>query len=189
MGGVEKSELVVGDESIAERTVDILGRMFAETLVASSRPAPWARFGLRVVPDHAAGEGPLAGLAAGLAAARTPWVLAVAGDMPALDEALLRFLCGQALARSACVVPRLGGRPEPLHAVYRSSSAPLLEAALLRGERKLTAWLAADDVAWVDLERLRGLPGAVASVQSINAPEDLARFTRPVDGRARRGHT
>ncbi len=47
---------------------------------------------VRVVRDAAAGLGPLAGLAAGLAAARAPLALVVGGDQPALAPTLLAEL-------------------------------------------------------------------------------------------------
>lgn len=180
LGGVHKSFLAVGGQPIAERTVSLLRTLCDDVLAATSRPDAWAPLGVRCVPDPVQDAGPLAGLAAGLLACRTPLALVVAGDMPELSRDVLEALCRRASERGRrCVVPRIGGRAEPLHAVYPSALGPLALDALGRGRRKLTDFL--DDVArgggveiaWLDGADLAGLPGIDRTFRSVNTPEDL----------------
>lgn len=197
MGGGEKAFLKVGGSTIAERTLRLFRPLFAETLVATPRPAAWTGLPVRIVADEAPGDGsdagptagPLAGLAAGLAAARTPWVFACAGDMPLLDARFIRFACSRALATGRTTLPRLGGRPEPLHGVWRARDAGRARQALDAGIRKMTAWLHEGEVEWLDIESLRGLPDAAVSLRNVNSPEDLADAGRVVDARRHRGET
>ena len=182
MGGREKPLLPAPDgATIARRTVALLRSLTSEVLVASPRAEAWSGLGVRLVADERPDAGPLAGLAAGLGASRTPLVLAVAGDMPLLRRDVLRELIARALATGRCVVPRVDGRPEPLHAVYRSALAARAREALASGERKVTSFLRESDVHWLDVGA-----GVARSFANVNTPEDLAAL---VDAPPVRRHT
>lgn len=61
-----------------------------EMLLVGCDPRPYAFLGLPCVPDAFPGTGPLGGVYSGLAAARNPYALAVACDMPFLSVDLLK---------------------------------------------------------------------------------------------------
>lgn len=84
-------------------------------------------------------RGPLAGIAAALAATQSPWNLIVACDLPYLSGGWLRWLLLRAQeSRAQAVVPRTERGLEPLAGAYRRECGPVIEAALARGERKVT---------------------------------------------------
>ncbi len=97
--------------------------------------------GAPVVPDHFPEAGPLGGIEAALGslAAEPPQpVLFVPVDLPLLPEAPLRCLFARSLATGAlATIPVAEGRPQPLCAVYHSSLAPGIGAALEAGDRKV----------------------------------------------------
>ena len=173
MGGVEKGLLPAGTTTIGARTVAILRALCEPVLVATPRPEAWSSLPVTTVADLLPNAGPLGGLAAGLAAAGRPWLITVAADLPLLSADLLRVLVTRALAAGRTVIPRLGGRPEPLHAIYRTDLATLARQALLSGERKMTAWLPDGAVDWVDIETLRGGALHARALLNVNTPEDL----------------
>src|SRR3979409_196295 len=78
LGGVDKRELVIGGRTIFERQVEALRPCVAEIVVVAPRPIAGCRPVAALVSD----VGPLAGIAAGLAAVTTPWLFVIAGDMP-----------------------------------------------------------------------------------------------------------
>src|SRR5690349_14435133 len=85
MGGVDKTAIEIEGVTIFERQRQVLASRVAEIIVSSRGDVA----GFRTVRDALADQGPLAGVAAGLAAARTPWLLVVAGDMPYITGALV----------------------------------------------------------------------------------------------------
>lgn len=149
-----------------------------EVLVAARDAAPFAALEPRVEvvldrgPDAGPGAalGPVAGLEAVLRRIRTDWALVVACDMPRLDPALLRRLALAALASPGrlAVVPRAGGRLEPLHAAYHRGALPLVTAALDAGRQRLGDLVAALDPLVLDLPQ-------GPSFDNWNRPEDRAR--------------
>lgn len=135
--------------------------------------AAFAALGVEVLHDRVAGEGPLRGIEAALAAAPGGWTLVVACDMPRLDAALLADLGRRALASTAAaVVPRVAGRAEPLHAAWHGRALPPLAAALAAGRRGVGDLLATLEVEWVDL-------APQPSFDNWNRPEDRAESPYP----------
>src|SRR5262245_1451862 len=109
-GGVDKRAIVVDGATIFERQCAVLRPRVSEILVSGPRPTPGFRTVADVVPD----AGPLAGIAAALAATATPWLLVVAGDMPSVDEALIDLVLARVTGSGAevdAIGIRIGGLP------------------------------------------------------------------------------
>lgn len=97
----------------------------------TERYAAWAD---RLVQDDSPDyQGPLAGIRAGLAAARHPHLLVLPCDAPLVDDELLQRLLEAAGERPAML--HRGGFWEPLFCVLPRSVLPVLEAAWQAGER------------------------------------------------------
>ena len=100
----------------------------------------------QVVPDRYPGAGPLAGLHVGLSAARCDLLLAVAGDMPFVNPALVAHLV-EVMPGFDVAIPELPhprtGEPvkEPLHALYRRSCLTAVAARLAAGDRQMIGFL------------------------------------------------
>lgn len=144
---------------------------FERRLAAHGIPEPGRR--LRLVADASPDRGPVAGLAAGLGAARLDPVLVLACDLPFVTGALCRALVERAAAGDAdAVVPSVDGRRQPLCAAYRRRVGR--EAAALLAEpagrnpsvRDLLARL---EVATIDASDVGPL------LADIDTPDDLAR--------------
>lgn len=171
LGGVDKRELVVDGATIFTRQCAVLAPRVREIIVSTPHAVP----GHRTVIDVVAGAGPLAGIAAGLAAATTPWVLVLAGDMPHVSAALLDRLLEAAVADVDAVGITIGGLPEPLVCVLRVAAArPAVEARLAAGRFKASALLAEDlRVAWIDEATLRAFDPDLRALANVNTPDDL----------------
>lgn len=165
--GQDKAALEVAGEALLDRAVRMLTPHVHEVVLACGPEPRYADRGLRLALDAAPGRGPLEGLRAGLAAASTDWVLALACDMPAAEGSLVALIEG---AREGDQVVHFTARglPEPLCALYGRAALPALEEALARGERRMVCF-------WSSL-RVRALPAPSDDVFSnVNTPDDLAR--------------
>lgn len=152
----------------------------ATTVVVAARPGQELPPGAyRRVDDRRPGEGPLAGLAAGLAIAgggEPVAVAVVACDYPFADPALWAALLAAAPGATAAV-PFAGGRAHPLAAVWRADAAAACDRSLERGERRVRGVLDAIGAVEVDLEGVAGLDPARALL-NVNDAEALARARR-----------
>lgn len=180
--GRNKLDLTVGDEKLIHRVQDVLRGVCEEVLVVGA-PVSKQRTPLehaRSVADLRPGRlGPLAGLEAGLAAARNDRVFVAAGDMPFLPGELVEFLLeilGERDVRVA--VPRYGGRLHPLCAAYRRDVLTDLSFVLNLGVRAAQEFLESlDGVRHVE-EELERFGDPEISLMNVNSPEDLQRARR-----------
>jgi molybdopterin-guanine dinucleotide biosynthesis protein A len=130
---------------------------------------------VRIARDARPGEGPLAGLAAGLAAARSPLALVVAGDMPELQTPVLAALLRIAEDRGAdAVALEEGGTVVPMPCVVRVRPAADAASALLgAGRRRLRELLEALRVEGVPESVWRALDPRGRSLLDVDEPGDL----------------
>lgn len=131
----------------------------------------------RVVNDERRGLGPLAGIAAGLAAADGLSAIVLAWDMPFVPAELLRRLRERAAAVTGvdAVVPMHGTTPEPLCAWYAPTAAAVCRALLEGGERRARTLAASlSRVEWLDESSLGGLGDLERAFTSVDTPERLA---------------
>ncbi|MEZ4358535.1 MAG: molybdenum cofactor guanylyltransferase [Kofleriaceae bacterium] len=174
LGGRNKALLRVGGVTMIDRVTAIVRPRVAELYVSVAEPATWTD--LPTVLDDPPGQGPLAGIAAGLA--RAPgWLLAVAVDMPHLRGELLDLLLERAAEEpmAGAVAFRLGGLPEPLVALWSASALPVVARRLARGARKVAAALEDQDLrcAWLDEARARAVDDGLRSFHNVNRVEDV----------------
>ncbi len=108
-----------------------------EVLISGPRGRGYEAAGKRLVEDEVCGAGPLAGLCAGLKAARGVHVLAVAVDLPGLTVDFLRWLREEAGDRDM-MCPESERGYEPLCAVYRRSVClPIMQQRLAENRLSL----------------------------------------------------
>lgn len=135
-----------------------------------SRPVTFVR-------DDSLGEGPLAGLATGLAAVpHDETVVVVGGDMPDLLLEVLTMLVRRIDGSHA--IAALGespdDRPRPLPIAVRSGPAREAAVSLLAsGERRLRAMLDALPRAVVPSETWLACDPGARSLRDVDLPEDL----------------
>lgn len=134
--------------------------------------------GLRWITDERpGGQGPLAGLEAGLAAAKSRLVFVAAGDMPFIPQSLVGHLLGRLEAAGVCaVVPRYRASTHPLCAAYDRGTLPLVEAALDDGVRAVRTFLERlPRVEYLDDGALARFGDPGLFLMNVNSPEDLER--------------
>jgi molybdopterin-guanine dinucleotide biosynthesis protein A len=173
LGGRNKALLVVDGEPLIERVARVLEPRAARLWVSVAEPASWTA--LPQVLDEEPGQGPLGGIAAGLA--RAPgWLLAVAVDMPYLRGDVLDLLLGRADAGGDAVAFRIGGWPEPLVALWGPACLPVLRRRLQAGQRKVAAALGDPElrVAWIEEAEVRARDAALRTFCNLNEADDVA---------------
>jgi len=168
--GRDKAALPAGDGTLIEHIARRLAPVVEETIVAGGSVTPNLP-DVRLVADRADGLGPLGGMHAGLTAARYPHVWVVACDLPDVQPAVVTRL-GEMSAGYDAVVPRIGGEPQGVCALYQRSLASRIDGLLNAGERSIRSLLAASNVRYVTAEELRTVDPELRSFRNINTPAD-----------------
>ncbi|HTJ78137.1 MAG TPA: molybdenum cofactor guanylyltransferase [Rariglobus sp.] len=139
--GRDKAFLTLDGRTLVSRQAALLNELGCAELLLSGRPdTDYGVPSARMVYDSVADSGPLAGLAAVLAAARHPWVLVLAVDLPHITRPFLQSLLDQGAGRTG-IAPRITEGWEPLAALYPRTLLPEAEAALRDGRYSLQPFL------------------------------------------------
>lgn len=165
LGGLDKAWLARDGLPQVERIVRRFAPLAGAVLVSANRGlARYAGAGLAAVPDRRADLGPIGGLDALAAAARTPWLLTLPVDVVDANDCLLPSLA--AAGGQGAVVEDDDG-PQPLVALWKVE--PLRAA--------LGAALQAGDLSVQSLQQRLQMPRVrLAGVRlgNLNTPADLA---------------
>ncbi|MDZ4203021.1 MAG: molybdenum cofactor guanylyltransferase [Gallionella sp.] len=171
--GQDKASLVLDGRTLLQSVAATLQPLFAEIIVSVRQPRP--DIDLPQVCDDAAHAGPLAGLAAGLERATSPWLFAVACDMPFITPPLIEHLARQRADWQA-VVPMVGGYPQPLAAFYATSCLGEVRRLLGgSGRHSLRALLDSLRVRYVDEAEMLAADPQLRSFFDLDTPQDVER--------------
>ena len=176
--GRDKAVEPIGGQPLISRVVQRISPLGEEVLVVVADEARGDVLPLestcRTVVDRYPGTGSLGGIFSGLDAASTPWVLAVACDMPFLNLDLIR--CMESLRDGFdAVVPVIDGRPEPTHSLYSKACLPFIEPRLVSGDLKISGFFDDVRVKYFPEEEVRSLDPEFLSFFNVNTPQDLDR--------------
>jgi len=171
--------------SVLAQVVDEIVVVTSEALDPPPLPAP-----ARVVHDERPDQGPLAGLAAGLAQLEADIAFAIGTDVPFLTPAFARAVLAAASADRAAA-PVVDGFVQPLGAAYPKRGAARARELLAHGRRRpldlLDALdfrpLAAEELP--DLVSLRGLDTPAEYLAAVAEDGQAARAALELVGRAR----
>ncbi|TAM27934.1 MAG: molybdenum cofactor guanylyltransferase MobA [Paraburkholderia sp.] len=195
MGGADKGLQLLRGRPLAAHVLARLAPQVGALAISANRHqdvyaalgAPWHAAVLAdTLPDF---PGPLAGLLAGLQAAKTPWLLTAPCDSPWLPADLAARLAAAALAQDADIATVVttsatgdsagdsagnsagNSTLHPVFALVRTSLADDLAAFLGAGERKVRAWYARHKTVEVNFADERAF-------YNINSLQELADLDR-----------
>ena len=172
--GRDKATLSVGTETFLERAIRI-GRELADEVIVVSRASQPIPAGVRVVHDPVENLGPLAAIAASLAASQTDLNAVIACDMPLVKVAVLRRLVESIADHDVCVAV-VDGHASVLCGVYRTRVAPIARQLLEQGERRVTALVDRVQTKRVDAATLRDIDPDLETFFSCDTPEGYERL-------------
>jgi molybdopterin-guanine dinucleotide biosynthesis protein A len=137
----------------------------------------------KIVEDEKRGQGPMAGILAGLKAARNDVCAVVACDSPDIDMSFLRRLV-RALEGAEIAVPVTSAAQfEPLFAVYAKTAVPRIEELLQGGERSLLPLFARCRTVCVPL-------GSANRLHNLNTRRDYEDYLQSLSmGKNKKGAT
>jgi molybdopterin-guanine dinucleotide biosynthesis protein A len=179
MGGRPKALLDLGGRRIIERVAAAIAGVVDDLLLVTNTPELYRFLSLPMVPDAFPGGGSLGGIYSGLLAAPGDAAFTVACDMPFLQPDVARLVVSRA-ADADVVIPKVAGQLETMHASYRKSCLPHMEARLRAGQLKIVGFF--DQVRVLTIEEAELAPYGDPAVMfmNVNTPEELARAARLV---------
>jgi molybdopterin-guanine dinucleotide biosynthesis protein A/molybdopterin converting factor small subunit len=148
-----------------------LKQSFAEIVIVAAPEQELPPISVTLVRDEVAYHGPVSGIYHGLKAATKEICFVTSCDAPFLNLTLVLHLLSQ-ISDFDVVVPYWQDRFQPLHAVYRTSVAPLLKDQLDRGELRPISLYDKVRSRKVYEDEIRGLDPQGLSFLNMNSPAD-----------------
>ncbi len=175
LGGIPKGLLLREGKPLLARLLE-LAPHFADTFLVTKDAGPYRSFGVQSVADVLPGHGAPGGVHAALVHARTAWVFAVAADMPFVSWAVVDRLLASRGAEVDAVGFEVGGRLEPLLALYRTALAPAWGVAL-EGNPSFPALWQRVRACLLPETVLKEVDPLSRAVVSVNTPEEARAFS------------
>ena len=128
--GKDKATLLFREKPLWQIQLELLRTLHPAEILVSARSDPsWRPADIRFVSDDPPSRGPLSGLAASLTQMRSAHLLALAIDMPFMNEKFLRRLL-ERIGPGVGIISEIDGRAEPLAAIYPREAEMDLRQAL-----------------------------------------------------------
>lgn len=181
--GRPKASLPFGGQTLLTRILSTVQPLVERCFVvkATDQTLPAIPSDVEIVEDRAARQGPLEGIAAGLAAARDYEAAFVGScDTPLLSSKVVAYLFQQLEANEIAAV-RTPEFVHPLCAVYRTSVAERADALLASEQRRPRFLIDACQTRYVDAETLRQFDPPLYSLWNLNTPAEYERALRVVE--------
>jgi molybdopterin-guanine dinucleotide biosynthesis protein A len=168
--GTDKASLLLDGQTLLQSVIATMQQLFPQVIVSVRQSR--SEIDLPQICDEQPDGGPLAGLVASLRGITTPWVFAVACDMPFVVPEVVALLAGYRLQHQA-VVPVVHGHPQPLAAFYAASCLAPMRASLTAQQKGLRGVLKQLDVRYVDEAEMLEADPHLRSFFDLDTPQDV----------------
>jgi molybdopterin-guanine dinucleotide biosynthesis protein A len=175
--GRDKAVITLHGRTLLETSLATLRGVAPEVFILGA-PHIYSAYGA-AIPDIFPGCGPLGGIHAALSRTATRHNLILAVDTPFVSREFLAYLADRAIDSSATVtIPEVAGYLEPACTVYTRDFLAIAQAALQRGDHKITPLLPKDRTLVIREAELTRFAFNAEMFENLNTPEDLERARR-----------
>ncbi len=176
--GRDKATTPLLERSFAERVIEVVSPLFRKTFIGvRKRPHPLERLTTHpFIEDCMEPKGPIAGIYTALKTMDTPWLFAIACDMPLVRRELIRYLA-ERRGDNHCVIPVARGRIQPLCAFYnRDALLEPMKEHIQGGERNLKDFIRLKHITacCVKEEELSAVDPELATFIDIDTAQEMA---------------
>lgn len=186
--GTPKALLPFDGEPLILHLVRKLQGIFGRVVVVAAPGQELPDVPATVVRDEVEHQGPVGGLYYGLRAVEEASALVTSCDSAFLEPALISHLTAR-LDGHDVVVPRWGGRLQPLVAAYRTSVVPFLERQLAAGELRPVTLFERVRTLEIEEDEIRRFDPQGNSFFNMNRPEDYTEALARWDAARHRADT
>ncbi|MBY0460252.1 MAG: NTP transferase domain-containing protein [Gemmataceae bacterium] len=180
--GRAKAWLPFGDEFLLQRVVRVVREAVNPVVVVAAvgQDVPALPPDVLLVRDEFEDRGPLAGLAAGLAAleGECEGAYLSACDAPFLTPAFVRRVVGCLEGGSFAAVPSVGGFWHPLAAAYRVEVLSTVRQMLAGNQLRMTDLLALVPTCLIGPVEFAGVDPELRSLRNLNTPDEYEAALR-----------
>jgi molybdopterin-guanine dinucleotide biosynthesis protein A len=180
--GRDKGLLPIGSITLIEHILTQVQPLGYEIFVISNSPEKYEFLDLPVYSDIYADIGALGGIHTILTYSKTPYVFALACDMPFINSGLIEYMISLRKGNDI-VIPVVGERGfmEPFRALYSQNCLNAVDQAILRGERRVISFFEGLNIARIQENEIHQFDPDEETFININTPEEYERVVRMLE--------
>ena len=169
--GRDKANVTLGDKTLLQTVTATMQHLFPQVIVSVRQ----LRTAVDVpqICDEQSDGGPLAGVAVSLSQVTTPWIFAVACDMPFVAPEVVELLGRCRSQQYQAIVPVVHGHPQPLAAFYATGCLAQMRASLAAQQKGMRDLLKQLDVRYVDEAEMLEADPHLRSFFDLDTPQDV----------------
>jgi len=183
--GANKAFIEVDGVPIIESVLAVLGEIFDKRLIIADSVNLFEGLGAEAIPDFYKGAGSLGGIYTALLNSDSELTFVTACDMPDINKEAVKRLISTPADDSLVIIPFIGNRLHPMHALYDKKCLKPIEAMIKAGNLRITAFLEQVKVKRLTEVDFKGLD-IEASVANINTRQELSQRWRRTAGMDRK---
>lgn len=142
--GKNKAFLSIGKQRVIDRIVREFLQISNKVLIVTNQPEEYDNLGATILTDEEEfiGQGPLAGIRAGLKDSKADHCLVIACDMPFASKQIGVWLCDELWKGNFdAVIPSYQGRLHPLFGAYKTDIHSKIRSVLEANKRRMIGLL------------------------------------------------
>ena len=162
---------------LIELVINVLGRIFKKLMIITNSPLEYSYLKIPLYQDLVKDLGPVGGIYTGLDALNDDWAFFCACDMPFINEELIRYIAGVKDGFDA-VVPKVGWKIEPLHALYSKNCLPAMKELIYKKEYQTIKAFNNINVRYVDEEEIKICDPQQKTFLNVNKQDELEQIVK-----------
>jgi len=170
--GQDKAALKLANDSLLNRAIHNMQPLFKQVVISVRESRESLLF--PQLCDSGDARGPMMGIATALERVDTPWVFAIACDMPFIAADMIVSMAKQRGERDA-VVALADGHLQPLAAFYSQSCLEPMQAQIASGQRSLKMLIENMNAAIVEEQALRQWDSGLLSFMDLDTRADVEK--------------
>jgi molybdopterin-guanine dinucleotide biosynthesis protein A len=176
--GSDKANVLLNGRNLLQQSLSQIKPLF-EHVIVSSRESRFNHDEAEILDMTSDCRGPILGIVSSLAHIQTEWAFVIACDMPFAKRNVIQYLCHHRQNQVDAIVPNVGGKAQPLFALYKKQTFVKLLQAAQQGHCSLVRNLYDTlNTYWIEEEQLKKLDPELVSFVDIDTPEELAYYQK-----------
>ncbi len=164
--GQDKSQILIDGQSLVSRLIHTLQSKSIKATILGRNPVE----GVSFIQDKEEFGGPLSALS--LYKPSSSHILVLSCDLPHFDYTIVELLTKR-IGDHGAAIPELGGRMQPLCALYTAESISKAKLVFETGDRRIMSWISTLDVITVSEEDMLLFGIKPSVVKGVNTPQEL----------------
>jgi len=173
--GQNKAFLKIGSARLIDSILQEMKTIFKRVILITNEKKKYEYLEIPMFEDLIKGLGPLGGIYTGLMSIPDQAGFFVACDMPRINRQLVRYMV-DIKGNHRAVVPSVGDKIEPLHAIYSQSCLKPIRHLIDSKRRQVRLFYDSIPVRYVKEDEIRKFCCPSKAFLNINTPDEFAKI-------------